>query len=191
MAGLIAFKGYDASIYLMGWTGGYVMLALLLALHLRKFGRFTVPNSSAIVLFDHRAPSGRRLPDHYLDHLRHRADEGRWRGLLPIPGSGFPPWTFAGMGIVFVYAVLGGMKGITYTQIAQYCVLISAYTVPAIFISLNITGNPLPQLGLFGNIAGTDTPLLARSTGFWSISASRSIRPRKAEPSTWCCSPCR
>ena len=163
MAGLIAFKGYDASIFLMGWTGGYVMLALLLAPYLRKFGRFTVPE---FIGDRYYSTTARLVAVVCLIIISITYVIGQMKG-VGVAFSRFLEVDFhhgllAGMGIVFVYAVLGGMKGITYTQIAQYCVLISAYTVPAIFISLNITGNPLPQLGLFGNIAGTDTPLLAR-----------------------------
>jgi len=163
MAGLIAFKGYDASIYLMGWTGGYVMLALLLAPYLRKFGRFTVPE---FIGDRYYSTTARLVAVVCLIIISITYVIGQMKG-VGVAFSRFLEVDFhhgllAGMGIVFVYAVLGGMKGITYTQIAQYCVLISAYTVPAIFISLNITGNPLPQLGLFGNITGTDTPLLAR-----------------------------
>lgn len=163
MAGLIAFKGYDASVYLMAWTGGYVMLALLLAPYLRKFGRFTVPE---FIGDRYYSTTARLVAIVCLIIISTTYVIGQMKG-VGVAFSRFLEVDFhhgllAGMGIVFVYAVLGGMKGITYTQIAQYCVLIFAYTVPAIFISLNITGNPLPQLGLFGNIAGTDTPLLAR-----------------------------
>jgi cation/acetate symporter len=149
MAGLIAFKGYDASVYLMGWTGGYVLLALLLAPYLRKFGKFTVPEFIGDRYYSQTA---RIVAVICLIVASITYVIGQMKGVgvafgrfLEIP---FETGVLVGMGIVFIYAVLGGMKGITYTQIAQYCVLILAYTVPAVFISLNLTGNPLPQLGL-------------------------------------------
>ena len=149
MAGLIAFKGYDASVYLMGWTGGYVLLALLLAPYLRKFGKFTVPEFIGDRYYSQTA---RIVAVICLIVASITYVIGQMKGVgvafgrfLEIP---FETGVLVGMGIVFIYAVLGGMKGITYTQIAQYCVLILAYTIPAIFISLNLTGNPLPQIGL-------------------------------------------
>jgi cation/acetate symporter len=149
MAGLIAFKGYDASVYLMGWTGGYVLLALLLAPYLRKFGKFTVPEFIGDRYYSQTA---RIVAVLCLIVASITYVIGQMKGVgvafgrfLEIP---FETGVLVGMGIVFIYAVLGGMKGITYTQIAQYCVLILAYTIPAIFISLNLTGNALPQLGL-------------------------------------------
>ena len=134
----------------MGWTGGYVLLALLLAPYLRKFGKFTVPDFVGDRYYSQTARArGGDLPDLRLVHLRHRPDARRRRRLLPLPRGGLSTSASdVGMGIVFVYAVLGGMKGITYTQVAQYCVLIFAYIVPAIFISLQLTGHALPQLGL-------------------------------------------
>jgi len=149
MAGLIAFLGYDASVYLMGWTGGYVLLALLLAPYLRKFGKFTVPE----FVGDRFYSKGARLVAVIcLIVASITYVIGQMKGVGVAFGRflevDFEIGVMVGMAIVFVYAVLGGMKGITYTQIAQYCVLIFAYTVPAIFISLNLTGNPLPQLGL-------------------------------------------
>ncbi|MGD8347432.1 MAG: cation acetate symporter, partial [Lysobacterales bacterium] len=149
MAGLIAFLGYDASVYLMGWTGGYVLLALLLAPYLRKFGKFTVPE----FVGDRFYSKGARLVAVIcLIVASITYVIGQMKGVGVAFGRflevDFEIGVLVGMAIVFVYAVLGGMKGITYTQIAQYCVLIFAYTVPAIFISLNLTGNPLPQLGL-------------------------------------------
>jgi cation/acetate symporter len=153
MAGLIAFKGYDASVYLMGWTGGYVLLAMLLAPYLRKYGKFTVPEFIGDRFY---SKSARGVAVLCLITASLTYVIGQMKGVgvafsrfLEVP---FETGVFVGMGIVFVYAVLGGMKGITYTQIAQYCVLIFAYTVPAIFISLNLTGNPIPQLGLGGNL---------------------------------------
>jgi cation/acetate symporter len=162
MAGLIAFLGYDGSVYLMGWTGGYVLLALLLAPYLRKFGKFTVPEF---------------IGDRYYSRLARLVAVvclivasityviGQMKGVGVAFGRflevEFEVGVLVGMAIVFVYAVLGGMKGITYTQIAQYCVLIFAYTVPAIFIALNLTGNPVPQLGLGDTLAdGSGVALL-------------------------------
>lgn len=149
MAGLIAFKGYDASVYLMGWTGGYVLLAMLLAPYLRKYGKFTVPE----FIGDRFYSKGARIVAVIcLITASITYVIGQMKG-IGVAFSRFLEIDFAhgliaGMIIVFIYAVLGGMKGITYTQIAQYCVLIFAYTVPAVFISLHLTGNPIPQLGL-------------------------------------------
>jgi cation/acetate symporter len=149
MAGLIAFKGYDASVYLMGWTGGYCLLAMLLAPYLRKYGKFTVPEFIGDRFYSQTA---RVVAVICLIVASLTYVIGQMKGIgvafsrfLEIP---FNTGLFLGMGIVFIYAVLGGMKGVTYTQIAQYCVLIFAYTVPAIFISLQLTGVALPQLGL-------------------------------------------
>jgi len=154
MAGLIAFLGYDASVYLMGWTGGYVLLALLLAPYLRKFGKFTVPEFIGDRFYSKTA---RLVAVICLITMSITYVIGQMRGVgvafgrfLEVP---FEVGVYVGMGIVFVYAVLGGMKGITYTQIAQYCVLILAYTIPAIFISLQLTGVFLPQLGLGSTMA--------------------------------------
>ena len=149
MAGLIAFLGYDASVYLMGWTGGYVLLALLLAPYLRKFGQFTVPDFIGTRYYSKTA---RVVAVICLIFISFTYIAGQMRGVgivfsrfLDVPIF----WgVVIGMGIVFVYAVLGGMKGITYTQVAQYCVLIFAYMVPAFFLSFMITGNPIPQIGL-------------------------------------------
>ncbi|MEJ2383828.1 MAG: cation acetate symporter [Xanthomonadales bacterium] len=164
MAGLIAFLGYDASVYLMGWTGGYVLLALLLAPYLRKFGKFTVPE----FVGDRFYSKGARLVAVIcLIVASVTYVIGQMKGVGVAFGRflevDFEVGVLVGMAIVFVYAVLGGMKGITYTQIAQYCVLIFAYTVPAIFISLNLTGNFLPQLGLGSEMAdGSGVYLLDR-----------------------------
>ncbi|PCI66873.1 MAG: cation acetate symporter [Gammaproteobacteria bacterium] len=151
MAGLIAFSGYDASVYLMGWTGGYVLLAMLLAPYLRKYGKFTVPEFIGERFYSRTA---RIVAVVCLIFISFTYIAGQMRG-VGIVFSRFLEvdiitGLIIGMGIVFVYAVLGGMKGITYTQVAQYCVLIFAYTVPAVFISLQLTGNPIPQLG-FGS----------------------------------------
>ena len=149
MAGLIAFMGYDACAYLMGWTGGYVLLAMMLAPYLRKFGKFTVPEFIGDRYYSH---SARLVAVLCLITCSITYVIGQMKGIgvafsrfLEVD---FSTGLFCGMGIVFVYAVLGGMKGITYTQIAQYCVLIFAYTVPAIFIGMQMTGNPIPQLAL-------------------------------------------
>ena len=154
MAGLIAFLGYDASVYLMGWTGGYVLLALLLAPYLRKFGKFTV---SEFIGERYYSKAARMVAVLCLIVASITYVIGQMKGVgvafsrfLEVD---FHTGVFVGMGIVFIYAVMGGMKGITYTQIAQYCVLIFAYTVPAIFIALNLTGNPIPQLGLGSTMA--------------------------------------
>ena len=154
MAGLIAFNGYDASVYLMGWTGGYVLLALLLAPYLRKFGKFTVPE---FIGDRYYSKTARIVAVICLIVASLTYVIGQMKG-VGVAFSRFLDVDYnmgliAGMAIVFFYAVLGGMKGITYTQIAQYCVLIFAYTVPAVFISLQITGNPIPQLGLGGSVS--------------------------------------
>jgi cation/acetate symporter len=157
MAGLISFTGYDGAVYLMGWTGGYVLLALLLAPYLRKFGKFTVPDfigdryysntartvaiiCALIVSFTYVAGQMRGVGVVFSRFLEVSIDMG----------------VYIGMAIVFFYAVLGGMKGITYTQVAQFCVLIFAYMVPAFFISMAITGNFIPQLGLIGDAADSN-----------------------------------
>ena len=155
MAGLIAFLGYDGSVYLMGWTGGYVLLALLLAPYLRRFGKFTVPEFIGERYYSDVA---RVVAVICLIVISFTYVAGQMRGVgivfsrfLNVEiGYGL----LVGMGIVFVYAVLGGMKGITYTQVAQYCVLIFAYTVPAVFISLQVTGVVLPQVAFGSEVAG-------------------------------------
>ena len=167
MAGIIAFAGYDGSVYLMGWTGGYVLLALLLAPYLRKFGKFTVPDfigeryysrtarivavlCAILVSFTYVAGQMRGVGVVFSRFLEVDIDTG----------------VVIGMVIVLFYAVLGGMKGITYTQVAQYCVLIFAFMVPAIFISFQMTGNPVPQLGMGSTLAdGSGTYLLDKLDG--------------------------
>ena len=154
MAGLIAFLGYDGSVYLMGWTGGYVLLALLLAPYLRKFGKFTVPEFIGDRYYSQTA---RVVAVICLIVISFTYVAGQMRG-VGIVFSRFlnvdiTVGLIIGMVIVFFYAVLGGMKGITYTQVAQYCVLIFAYTVPAVFISLQVTGNPIPQFGFGSEVA--------------------------------------
>ena len=154
MAGIIAFMGYDGAVYLMGWTGGYVILALLLAPYLRKFGEFTVPD---FIGSRYYSTGARVVAVICLILISFTYVAGQMRGVgivfsqfLNIPIF----WgVIVGMAIVFMYAVLGGMKGITYTQVAQYCVLIFAYLVPAIFISMLITGIPIPQIGLGAEVA--------------------------------------
>ncbi|SHE74073.1 cation/acetate symporter [Fodinibius roseus] len=164
MAGLISFMGYDGAVYLMGWTGGYVLLALMLAPYLRKFGKFTVPDfigdryysnvartvaviCAIIVSFTYVAGQMRGVGVVFARFLEVSVNTG----------------VYIGMVVVFFYAVLGGMKGITYTQVAQYCILIFAYMVPAFFISFQLTGNIIPQLGFGGTLAdGSGTYLLEK-----------------------------
>lgn len=165
MAGIISFAGYDGSVYLMGWTGGYVLLALLLAPYLRKFGKFTVPDfigdryysniarlvaviCALFVSFTYVAGQMRGVGVVFSRFLEVDVDTG----------------VYIGMAIVLFYAVLGGMKGITYTQVAQYCVLIFAFMVPAFFLSIQMTGNPIPQFG-FGGVTPEGTYLLDKLDG--------------------------
>jgi cation/acetate symporter len=161
MAGLIAFLGKDGSVYLMGWTGGYVLLALLLAPYLRKFGQYTVPDFIGTRYYSNAA---RLVAVICLIFVSFTYVAGQMRG-VGIVFSRFlevdiSVGVIIGMCIVFFYAVLGGMKGITYTQVAQYCVLIFAYLVPAIFISILMTGNPIPQLGFGDTLIDSPTYLL-------------------------------
>ncbi|SDE13872.1 sodium:solute symporter family protein [Aquimonas voraii] len=163
MAGLIAFVGYGNSTYLMGWTGGYVLLALLLAPYLRKFGRFTVPDFIGDRFYSRRA---RLVAVASLLIMSITYVIGQMTGAGVAFSRFLEVDTATGLliasAVVFVYAVLGGMKGITYTQVAQYVVLIIAYTIPAVFISLQLTGNPIPQLGLFSEHSASGTPILAK-----------------------------
>jgi len=165
MAGLISFMGYDGSVYLMGWTGGYVLLALLLAPYLRKFGKFTVPDFIGERYYSRTA----RLVAVFCALLvSFTYVAGQMRG-VGVVFSRFlevdiTTGVIIGMIIVLFYAVLGGMKGITYTQVAQYCVLIFAFMVPAIFISFQMTGNPIPQLG-FGSRGADGLYLLEKLNG--------------------------
>jgi len=163
MAGLIAFMGYGGSLFLMGWTGGYVLLAMLLAPYLRKFGKFTVPE---FIGDRYYSKTARIVAVICLIIASVTYVIGQMKG-IGVAFSRFLEVDYnvglvIGMGIVFVYAVLGGMKGITYTQIAQYCVLIFAYTIPAIFISMQLTGMPIPQLGLGSTMSGSEVYLLNR-----------------------------
>ncbi len=166
MAGLISFNGYDGSVYLMGWTGGYVLLALLLAPYLRKFGKFTVPDFIGDRYYSNVARTVAVICA-VLVSFTYIAGQMRGVGLvfsrfLEVPVN---TGVIIGMIIVLFYAVLGGMKGITYTQVAQYCVLIFAFMVPAIFISIQMTGNPIPQLGMGGSVVGESISLLDKLDG--------------------------
>jgi cation/acetate symporter len=166
MAGLISFRGYDGSVYLMGWTGGYVLLALLLAPYLRKYGAFTVPDFVGDRYYSQTARVVAVLCAIFVSFTY---VAGQMRGVGIVFGRFLEveigTGVVIGMGIVFFYAVLGGMKGITYTQVAQYCVLIFAYMVPAIFLSLMITGTPIPQLGFGGVDVESGTFLLDKLNG--------------------------
>jgi cation/acetate symporter len=168
MAGLISFTGYDGSVYLMGWTGGYVLLALLLAPYLRKFGRFTVPDFVGDRYYSRTARLVAVLAAIFVSFTY---VAGQMRGVGVVFGRFLEVpvelGVVIGMAIVLVYAVLGGMKGITYTQVAQYCVLIFAFMVPAIFISLMMTGHALPQVGFGAELSG---PIGERIAGGDSIS---------------------
>jgi cation/acetate symporter len=163
MAGLIANMGYGGALFLMGWTGGYVLLAMLLAPYLRKFGKFTVPQFVGDRYYSKGASSVAVI-------CLLAASVTYIIGQMTGVGVAFSRFLgvsnhvgiFIGMGIVFMYAVFGGMKGITYTQVAQYCVLILAYTIPAIFISMQMTGNPIPQLGLGSEFHGSGVSLLSK-----------------------------
>ncbi|MDP4771256.1 MAG: cation acetate symporter [Limnohabitans sp.] len=163
MAGLISNMGYGGAVFLMGWTGGYVLLAMLLAPYLRKFGKFTVPEFIGDRFYSKTA---RNIAVLCLLVASLTYIIGQMTGVgvtfARFLGVTSEQGIYIGMAIVFAYAVFGGMKGITYTQVAQYCVLISAYLVPAFFISLNLTGNPFPQLGLGSDFIGTDVSLLSK-----------------------------
>lgn len=163
MAGLISNMGYGGALFLMGWTGGYVLLAMLLAPYLRKFGKFTVPQFIGDRFYSTTASTVAVIclltaSTTYIIGQMTGVGVAFSRFLNVSSDTGI----YIGQAIVFLYAVFGGMKGITYTQVAQYIVLIFAYTIPAIFISLQLTGNFLPQLGLGGNFSGTDMTLLAK-----------------------------
>ncbi|MEY8020870.1 sodium:solute symporter family protein [Muriicola sp. SD30] len=166
MAGLLSFTGYDGSVYLMGWTGGYVLLALLLAPYLRKFGKFTVPDFIGDRYYSNITRTVAVICA-LLVSFTYVAGQMRGVGLvfsrfLEVP---IDTGVIIGMIIVLFYAVLGGMKGITYTQVAQYCVLIFAFMVPAIFISIQMTGNPVPQLGMGAQVLGEEISLLDKLDG--------------------------
>ena len=166
LAGIIAFMGYGASVYLLGWTGGYVILALMLAPYLRKFGKFTVPDFIASRYYSRNA---RMIAVIALIIVSFTYIAGQMRGVgivfshfLDVP---IDTGVYIGMSVVFIYAVLGGMKGITYTQVAQYCIMIFAYLVPAIYISIMMTGSPVPQFGLGGSFNGSEQSILERLDG--------------------------
>jgi cation/acetate symporter len=163
MAGLISNMGYGGALFLMGWTGGYVLLAMLLAPYLRKFGKFTVPQFIGDRFYSKSASTVAVLCL-LVASLTYIIGQMTGVGIAfsRFLGVSSDTGIYVGMAIVFAYAVFGGMKGITYTQVAQYIVLILAYTVPAVFISLQLTGNPLPQLGLGSNIVGHDVSLLMK-----------------------------
>ena len=167
MAGIISFNGYDGAVYLMGWTGGYVLLALLLAPYLRKFGKFTVPDFIGDRYYSNIARFVGVICA-LLVSFTYVAGQMRGVGLVfsRFLEVDINTGVIVGMIIVLFYAVLGGMKGITYTQVAQYCVLIFAFMVPAIFISIQMTGNPIPQLGFGSELAdGSGTFLLDKLDG--------------------------
>lgn len=166
MAGLIAFLGYEGGVYLMGWTGGYVLLAMLLAPYLRKFGKFSVPE---FIGERYYSSTARLVAAVCLIFISFTYVAGQMRGVgivfsrfLEVP---IHIGLYIGMAVVFVYAVLGGMKGITYTQVAQYCVLIFAYTVPAVFLSLQFTGIAVPQIGLGSEMLDGSGSLLHKLDG--------------------------
>ena len=163
MAGLISNMGYGGAVFLMGWTGGYVLLAMLLAPYLRKFGKFTVPEFIGDRFYSMTARNVAVLCL-LIASLTYIIGQMTGVGVTfaRFLGVSSEQGIYIGMAIVFMYAVFGGMKGITYTQVAQYCVLIAAYLVPAFFISLNLTGNFFPQLGLGASLSGTDVSLLGK-----------------------------
>ncbi|MFC1236855.1 sodium:solute symporter family protein [Vibrio sp. F74] len=166
MAGIISFIGYDGGVYLMGWTGGYVLLALCLAPYLRKFGKFTVPDFIGDRYYSRTA---RMVAVFCAIFVSFTYVAGQMRGVGVVFARflevDINMGIIIGMGVVFFYAVLGGMKGITYTQVAQYCVLIFAFMVPAIFTSLMMTGSPVPQLGFGSTVTGSDVYLLDKLDG--------------------------
>ncbi|MBF9001853.1 MULTISPECIES: sodium:solute symporter family protein [Vibrio] len=166
MAGIISFIGYDGGVYLMGWTGGYVLLALCLAPYLRKFGKFTVPD---FIGDRYYSKTARMVAVFCAIFVSFTYVAGQMRGVGVVFARflevDINMGIIIGMAIVFFYAVMGGMKGITYTQVAQYCVLIFAFMVPAIFTSLMMTGNPIPQIGFGSTTVGSDTYLLDKLDG--------------------------
>ncbi|WP_374691931.1 sodium:solute symporter family protein [Accumulibacter sp.] len=163
MAGLISNMGYGGGLFLMGWTGGYVLLATLLAPYLRKFGKFTVPQFIGDRFYS-KSASTVAVVCLLTASLTYIIGQMTGVGIAfsRFLGVSSDTGIYVGQAIVFVYAVFGGMKGITYTQVAQYIVLIFAYIIPAVFISLQLTGNPIPQLGLGSTMSGTDVALLTR-----------------------------
>ena len=163
MAGMISYMGYGGSVFLIGWTGGYVLLAMLLAPYLKKFGKFTVPQFVGDRFYS-KSASVVAVVCLLLASLTYIIGQMTGVGVAFSRFLGVPSSTgiYVGMGIVFVYAVFGGQKGITYTQIAQYCVLIAAFIIPVAYISIMLTGNPIPQIGMGANMTGTDVSFLAR-----------------------------
>ncbi len=183
MAGIISFSGYFGSVYLMGWTGGYVLLALLLAPYLRKFGKFTVPD---FVGDRYDSQTARVVAVLCAIFVSFTYVAGQMRG-VGVVFSRFLEvditiGVIIGTGIVFIYAVMGGMKGITYTQVAQYCVLIFAFTVPAVFIALMLTGDAIPQLGFIGEMKGEGVSLLSKLDG---INQELGFAAYTAAPTEW------
>jgi cation/acetate symporter len=163
MAGMVSMMGYGGSVFLMGWTGGYVLLAMLLAPYLRKFGKFTVPQFIRDRFYS-KSASAVAVICLLVASLTYIIGQMTGVGIAfsRFLGVSSSNGIYIGMAIVFVYAVFGGMKGITYTQVAQFCVLITAYIIPAVFISFMLTGNPIPQLGLGSTMSGSDVALLTR-----------------------------
>ncbi len=163
MAGLISNMGYGGGLFLMGWTGGYVLLACLLAPYLRKFGKFTVPQFIGDRFYS-KSASTVAVVCLLVASLTYIIGQMTGVGVAfsRFLGVSSEMGIYVGMGIVFTYAVFGGMKGITYTQVAQYVVLIFAYVIPAVFISMQLTGNPIPQLGLGSNLTGQDVSMLSK-----------------------------
>jgi len=163
MAGLISNMGYGGGLFLMGWTGGYVLMACLLAPYLRKFGKFTVPSFVQDRYYS-KAAAATAVVCLLIMSITYIIGQMTGVGVTfaRFLGVSNEMGIYIGMAIVFSYAVFGGMKGITYTQVAQYIVLILAYTIPAIFIAFQLTGNPIPQLGLGSDLVGTNTSLLAK-----------------------------
>src|SRR5512134_3305525 len=176
MAGIISFLGRDGSMYLMGWTGGYTLLAILLAPYLRKYGKFTVPQFIGDRYYSN---SARIVALVCAIFISFTYVAGQMRG-VGIVFSRFlevsiNTGVIIGMALVFFYATLGGMKGITYTQVAQYCVLIVAYMVPAVFISIMLTGNPIPQLGYGSTLSPDGAQLLGAPQGAYLLDVLNQI----------------
>src|SRR4030065_2164517 len=177
MAGMISFMGRDGAMYLMGWTGGYVLLAMLLAPYLRKYGKYTVPMFVGERYYSQTARVVALICAIFVS-ITYVAGQMRGVGIvfsrfLQVPIN---TGVIIGMCIVFFYAVLGGMKGITYTQVAQYCVLIIAYLIPAIFISIMLTGNPVPQLGYGSSLSANGMQLLGAPEGGYLLDKLNGIQ---------------
>ena len=192
MAGIISFTGYDGSVYLLGWTGGYVLLALLLAPYLRRFGKFTVPDFIGDRYYSRTARLVAVVAALFVS-FTYVAGQMRGVGVvfsrfLEVPVN---TGVVIGMAIVFFYAVLGGMKGITYTQVAQYCVLITAFLVPAIFLSIVSTGNVIPQLGFGGrgrrrgHLAARQARRAPQGAGLRRLHQREQVHPGRLLSSRW------